>query len=129
MDPVAAARAIVGDESAVALASSAILAEAATAASRPSDEALPAIFIDLPHRRTSHSALSSLQQLVRGGIVRALEGGTVGELGTCRGCMLGKPMSKPHPPKDPSFRAERPVQLVHADHAGPIKPASWGGSR
>ena len=41
--------------------------------------------------------------------------------------MLGKPMSKPHPPKDPSFRAERPLQLVHADLAGPIKPASWGG--
>ena len=38
-------------------------------------------------------------------------------------------MSKPHPSKDPSFRAERPLQLVHADLAGPIKLASWGGGR
>ena len=43
--------------------------------------------------------------------------------------MLGKPMSKPHLSKDVSFRAERPLQLVHADLAGPIKPASWGGGR
>ena len=38
-------------------------------------------------------------------------------------------MSKPYPPKDPSFRAERPLQLAHADLAGPIKLASWGGGR
>ena len=120
VEPVAAAGAITGDASAVALDSSAITAEAAAAASGPSGEALPAISVDLLYRRTGHTATSSLQQLVRVGLVRGLEGGTVGELGTCRGCMLGKPMSKPHRPKDPSFRTERPLQLIHADLAGPI---------
>ena len=84
VEPEAAVGAITGDASIVALASSAIAAKAATTALGPSDEALPAISIDLLHRRTGHTAASSLQQLVRGGLVRGLESGNVGELGTSR---------------------------------------------
>ena len=92
MEPVAAVGAITRDASIVALASSAIAAEAAGATLRRSDEAFLAISIDLLHRPTSHIALSSLQQLVRGRLVRGLKGGTVG---TCRGCMLEADVEAP----------------------------------
>ena len=96
-------------------------AEADSEASVPSTKAYPAIKLDLLHRRTGHAALSTLHQLTRGSLVRGLEGGTIGE--------LGKPLAKPHPTKNPAYRADAPLQLVHANLAGPIKPASWGGSR
>ena len=66
--------------SAVAVASSAATAEAAVVDPGPPEEAHPAIHIDLLHRRTGHYVTSTLQQLVKGGLVRGLEGGIVGEL-------------------------------------------------
>ena len=83
--------------------------------------------IGLLQRRTGHAAVSTFHKLARPGFVRGLEGGLVGELGVCRGCKLGKPLAKPHPQKDPAFRARKPLDLVHAGLAGPIKPANWGG--
>ena len=132
-EQAAAAADVTGDPTAVAPAPSVAAdsagAEADSEASVPSTKVYPAIKLDLLHRRTGHAALSTLHQLTRGSLVRGLEGGTIGELGTCRGCMLGKPLAKPHPTKNPAYRADAPLQLVHADLAGPIKPASWGGSR
>ena len=131
-EQVASADEAMGGPSAVApapsVAAPSAAAEAASEASGQPEEVNAAISLDLLHRRTGHSALSTLQQLARGGLVRGLEGGTTGELGTCRGCMLGKPLARPHPTKNPAFRADAPLQLVHADLAGPIKPASWGGA-
>ena len=80
---VAAAGETRGGASAVAVASSAATAEAA--AVNPPEEALPAIHIDLLHRRTGPFATSSLQQLVKGGLIRGLEGGIVGELSEIEG--------------------------------------------
>ena len=132
-EQAAAAADVTGDSSAAApapsVAADSAVAEAASEASGQPAEVYSAIQLDLLHRRTGHAALSTLHQLTRGGLVRGLEGGITGKLGTCRGCMLGKPLSKPHPSKNPAYRAESPLQLVHADLAGPIKPASWGGSR
>ena len=79
------------------------------------------------HKRTGHVVVSTLHKLARSGFVRGLEGGLVGELGVYRGCKLGKPLAKPHPRMDRAFRAGKPLDLVHADLAGPIKLASWGG--
>ena len=73
--------------------------------------------------------MTTLKRLTGGNLVRGLEGGTTGTLGVCRGCMLGKPMAKPHRPIDPTIKAGKPLELVHADLAGLIKPTSWGGSR
>ena len=105
--------------------------EATADVSGPSleEEALSTITIDLLHRRTGHAAITTLHRLTGGDMVRGLEGGVTGDLGVCRGCMLGKPMAKPHRSKDKMYRAERPLELVHADLAGPIKPASWGGAK
>ena len=61
--------------------------------------------------------------------MRGMEGGAVGELGICRGCELGKPLAKPHPPKSVLYRASRKLELVHSDLAGPMRQQSWGGAR
>ncbi|KAI4357118.1 hypothetical protein L6164_001086 [Bauhinia variegata] len=45
----------------------------------------------------------------------------------CDGCLLGKQVRKPFP-KESSSRATKPLQLVHADICGPIKPSSHGKS-
>ena len=74
---VAAASETTGGASGVAVASSAAAAEAAAVDPGPPEEALPVIHIDPLYWRSGHSATSSLQQLVKGGLVRGLEGGIV----------------------------------------------------
>ena len=51
-------------------------------------------------------------------LVRGLEGGVIGEMGICRGSKLGKPLAKPHPPKDVTYRATKKLELVRADCKG-----------
>uniref|UniRef100_A0A2N9G770 Integrase catalytic domain-containing protein n=1 Tax=Fagus sylvatica TaxID=28930 RepID=A0A2N9G770_FAGSY len=43
----------------------------------------------------------------------------------CEGCLFGKQSRKSFP-KEASTRANKPLQLVHADVCGPIKPSSLG---
>ena len=62
-------------------------------------------------------------------MVRGLEGGVVGEMGVCRGCELGKPLAKPHPLKDVTYRATKNLELVRADLAGLMRQQPWGGAR
>lgn len=45
----------------------------------------------------------------------------------CEGCLLGKQVRKPFP-KESTSRATMPLQLVHADICGPLKPSSHGKS-
>ncbi|GKV01270.1 hypothetical protein SLEP1_g13835 [Rubroshorea leprosula] len=42
----------------------------------------------------------------------------------CEGCFFGKQARKSFP-KEATFRATKPLQLVHADVFGPIKPSSY----
>ena len=88
-----------------------------------------ALDIELLHRRLGHMGKTAMARLVKEDLVRGMEGGADGELGICRGCELGKPLAKPHPPKSVLFRATRKLELVHADLAGPMRQQSWGGAR
>ena len=88
-----------------------------------------AVDLELLHRRLGHMGKTAMARLGKEELVRGLEGGVVGEMGVCRGCELGKPLAKPHPPKDASFRATKKLELVHADLAGPMRQESWGGAR
>jgi hypothetical protein len=45
----------------------------------------------------------------------------------CDGCVLGKQHRKPFPQVS-NFRAEKGLELVHADLCGKITPESIGGS-
>ncbi|WVZ95284.1 LOW QUALITY PROTEIN: hypothetical protein U9M48_041069 [Paspalum notatum var. saurae] len=50
----------------------------------------------------------------------------VGEL--CDSCLAGKQKRQPFP-KKAKFRAQDPMELVHGDLCGPIRPATHGGKR
>ena len=45
----------------------------------------------------------------------------------CEGCLLGKQFKKGFP-KELSLRAQKPLELIHTDVCGPIKPSSLGKS-
>ena len=45
----------------------------------------------------------------------------------CEGCLIGKQSRKSFP-KEASTRVTKPLQLVHTDVCGPIKPSSLGKS-
>ena len=90
------------------------------------EEAFAALDVKLLHRRVGHIGKGG--RLSREGLVRGLDGGVVGEMDVCQGCELVRPCPHPHRPVDPEFRATRPLELVHADLAGPIRVKSWGGA-
>ena len=84
------------------------------------------ISMELLHKRLGHTSLSFMQRLVKCQMVRGLEEGAVGEYKMCRGCKMGRSSEKSHPRKDPEFRAQEQLELVHTDIAGPFKPAAIG---
>lgn len=45
----------------------------------------------------------------------------------CEGCLLGKQFRKSFP-KESESRAKKPLELIHTDVCGPIKPGSLGNS-
>jgi hypothetical protein len=45
----------------------------------------------------------------------------------CEGCLLGKQFKMSFP-KESSSRAQKPLELIHTDVCGPIKPRSLGKS-
>ena len=94
------------------------------------EEALvAAIDAKVLHRRVGHLGKVGMERLARKGLVRGLEGGVAGEMEMCEGCELSRPRPHPHRPVDLSHRSTRPLELVHADLAGPIRVQSWGGSK
>ena len=44
----------------------------------------------------------------------------------CDGCLIGKQRRTPFPSRT-AYRADEPLELVHGDICGPIKPATPGG--
>ena len=94
------------------------------------EEALVAkIDIKVLHRKVGHLGKVGMERLAREGLVKGLEGGVAWEMEMCEGCELSRPRPHPHRPVDLSHRFTRPLELVHADLAGPIRVQSWGGSK
>ena len=46
----------------------------------------------------------------------------------CNSCLIGKQTALPYPDKS-KFRAQKPLELIHADLCGPITPCTMGGNR
>lgn len=74
------------------------------------------------HCRYGHLSHNGLSQLSQKGLVKGLP-----DLGSsnrvCDDCMAGKQHREPFP-KASSWRAEKKLQLIHADIFGPLKPES-----
>ena len=78
------------------------------------------------HLRFGHLNFGGLQLLTKMKMVRGLPS-IEHPNQLCEGCLLGKQSRKSFP-KEASRRATKPLQLVHTDVCGPIKPSSFGKS-
>uniref|UniRef100_A0A2N9ICE2 Integrase catalytic domain-containing protein n=1 Tax=Fagus sylvatica TaxID=28930 RepID=A0A2N9ICE2_FAGSY len=76
------------------------------------------------HLRLGHLNFGGLKLLAKTKMVRGLPS-IEHPNQLCEGCLFGKQSRKSFP-KEASTRANKPLQLVHADVCGPIKPSSLG---
>ena len=89
------------------------------------EEALvAALDVKVLHKRVGHLGKVGIKRLAREGFVRGLGDGVDGEMEMCEGCELSRLRPHPHRPVDLSHRSTRPLELVHADLAGPIRVQS-----
>ena len=85
---------------------------------------------ELWHRRLGHLSYATMLQMVRDGAVNGMElteKQLRAKIGTvCTTCVKAKHAADSHPRSD--TRATTPLELVHSDLMGPIRPASAGGN-
>ena len=94
------------------------------------EEALvAALDVKVLHKRVGHLGKVGMERLDREGLDKGLEGGQAREMEMCEGCELSRPQPHHHRLVDLSHRSTRPLELVYADLAGPIRVQSWGGSK
>ncbi|KAL3693208.1 hypothetical protein R1sor_006859 [Riccia sorocarpa] len=77
------------------------------------------------HRRLGHISLQRLRQLLTSGAVDGVQLRGIPSH-TCTTCILGKHAKKKFP-KEATFRASRPIQLVHTDLSGRISFPTFSG--
>jgi Reverse transcriptase (RNA-dependent DNA polymerase)/gag-polypeptide of LTR copia-type/Integrase core domain/GAG-pre-integrase domain/Zinc knuckle len=85
--------------------------------------------LSLWHHRLCHTSESNIKEMIKNTAVRGLECTSGEKIIGCSGCNKGKQLRKPHPKKDVNFRATEPLELVHVDLCGDIKPLSMGGCK
>jgi hypothetical protein len=80
---------------------------------------------DLWHRRLGHLSAASLRYLVSNNMVEGIKGltGPNIELLPCENCEVSNIHRSPHPPVSRQ-RGSRPLEVIHSDVFGPVKPAS-----
>ncbi|KAA0056914.1 Retrovirus-related Pol polyprotein from transposon TNT 1-94 [Cucumis melo var. makuwa] len=76
------------------------------------------------HLRFGHLNFDGLRLLARKNMVKGLPYVKLPDQ-LCEGCLHGKQSRKSFP-QESSWRARRPLELVHTDLCGPIKPSSFG---
>ena len=76
------------------------------------------------HLRFRHLNFGGLELLSKKEMVRGLPCISHPDQ-VCEGCLLGKQFRKSFP-KESTTRAQKPLELIHTDVCGPIKPSSLG---
>ena len=77
------------------------------------------------HVRYGHLNFPALEKLHKEEMVHDLQA-IKGVNKLCNGCLIGKQRHTPFPSRT-SYRVGKPLELVHSDICGPIKPATPGG--
>lgn len=84
--------------------------------------------LELWHKRLGHLSLSGmcmLQKVANGILLQKPEERSLKD---CVACLEGKLTAEPFP-KGESKRADKALQIIHSDVAGPCQEASWGGAK
>ena len=76
------------------------------------------------HLRFGHLNFGSLELLSKKNMVKGLPSINHPDQ-VCEGCLLGKQFRKSFP-RESDSRAKKPLELIHTDVCGPIKPSSFG---
>ena len=76
------------------------------------------------HGRFCHQSFHTLDSVIKGELVRGLPGFEKPKE-VCSACITGKHTRSSYQPS--AFRAKKPLDLVHMDLCGPIKPSTLGG--
>ncbi|KAD6794631.1 hypothetical protein E3N88_05527 [Mikania micrantha] len=79
------------------------------------------------HARMGHLNFESLSQLSSKDMVRNLPKITH-VTNVCDACQIGKQTRLPFP-SHASFRATKPLELIHADLCGPLTPETWSSNK
>ncbi|KAJ0621560.1 putative RNA-directed DNA polymerase [Helianthus annuus] len=79
------------------------------------------------HARLGHVNFKSLEELTKKNLVEGVPH-IKHQTELCEGCLISKQTRKPFP-KETTWRASKPLELVHADLCGPITPQTIGGNR
>ena len=79
------------------------------------------------HARLGHVNTETMRTMIKNKLVVGIPGIEV-EKETCKSCLLGKQVRQPFP-KSTTFRASRPLELVHRDLCGPITPSTQSRKR
>ena len=82
----------------------------------------------LLHRRQGNSAEGALEEMIRGEMMRCIEGGVKRvSIGVCEPSKLGKITQHPHMTVPPENHGQKPLELVVMDLAGPNRSQTLGG--
>jgi gag-polypeptide of LTR copia-type/Integrase core domain/GAG-pre-integrase domain/Zinc knuckle len=85
--------------------------------------------LDLWHYRLCHTSEANIKRMILINAVRGLECASGEKVNNCDGCTAGKQKRLSHPVKDVDYRSSQPLDLIHIDLCGPIKPQSLGGQK
>ena len=85
--------------------------------------------MQLAHRRTCHTAVSTLQKMESMNAVHGLGAlKSTKKIGkVCEACVEGKSMNQPHTPREKS--TSKVLELMHTDLCGPINPPGLNGEK
>lgn len=85
--------------------------------------------MQLAHRRTCHTSVSTLRKMERSGAVHGLEATkSTKQIGqVCEACVEGKATNNAHTRRSKSSKA--PLELMHTDLTGPITPEGLNGEK
>lgn len=79
------------------------------------------------HARLGHVNFRVLESMVQRGLVHGIPSIKY-PTQVCEGCLVAKQTRQPFP-KETQWRANSPLELIHADLCGPITPQTIGGNR
>ncbi|KAD5508650.1 hypothetical protein E3N88_16353 [Mikania micrantha] len=81
----------------------------------------------LCHARLGHVSFATLEAIGRNNLVAGMPA-IKHPKQVCEGCMVAKQTRLPFP-QETTWRASKPLELIHADLCGPITPSIMGGNK